>query len=49
MRNLRTVWIPLERSTERLADHGGTALFYALSGMFFCLFAFAIWYCPRHL
>jgi len=49
MRNLRTVFVPLERSSDRLEDRGGTALFYAMSGMFLCLFVFALWYCPRHL
>ncbi len=49
MRNARTTFIPLERTAERFDDHGGAALFYTMSGMFLCLFAFALWYCPRHL
>jgi hypothetical protein len=50
MRNARSTYIPLERSSERLLDdRGGTALFYTMSGMFFSLFLFALWYCPRHL
>jgi hypothetical protein len=27
----------------------GSALFYGLSGAFIALFAFVLWYCPRHL
>jgi len=49
MRNARSTYIPLERSSDVLDDKGSTALFYAMSGMFLCLFAFALWYCPRHL
>jgi hypothetical protein len=49
MRNARSTYIPFERSSDRLDDKGGTALFYTMSGMFFCLFLFALWYCPRHL
>jgi hypothetical protein len=49
MRNARSTYIPLERSSDRLDDKGGTALFYTMSGMFLCLFLFALWYCPRHL
>ena len=49
MRNARTDFDPLGRSGDRLDDRGGTALFYSMSGMFFGLFVFALWYCPRHL
>jgi len=49
MRNARSTYIPFERSSDQLDDRGGTALFYTMSGMFFCLFIFALWYCPRHL
>jgi hypothetical protein len=49
MRNARTDFAPLGRSSDRLDDRGGTALFYTMSGMFLSLFVFAIWYCPRHL
>jgi len=49
MRNARSTYIPLERSSDTLDDRGGTALFYAMSGMFLCLFVFALWYFPRHL
>ena len=34
---------------RRSKEPGGSALFYAMSGLFFALFAFVLWYCPRHL
>lgn len=49
MRHARATFDTLHGSSARVEDHGGTALFYAMSGLFFALFTFAIWYCPRHL
>jgi len=49
MRHARATFETLNASHSRLDDNGGTALFYTMSGLFFALFAFAIWYCPRHL
>jgi len=49
MRHARATFESLQAARERLDDRTGTAVFYAMSGLFFGLFAFAIWYCPRHL
>jgi len=49
MRNARSTYIPLDRPSDQVDDGGGTTLFYAMTGMFVCLFTFALWYCPRHL
>jgi hypothetical protein len=49
MRRGRAVTFSLDPPDGRIADNAGTVLFYAMSGMFFCLFTFALWYCPRHL
>ncbi|HYK53526.1 MAG TPA: hypothetical protein VEV38_08350 [Candidatus Eremiobacteraceae bacterium] len=49
MRHARATFETLHASHARIDDRGGAALFYAMSGLFFALFAFAIWYCPRHL
>jgi hypothetical protein len=38
-----------DHTAQAVRDNGGAALFYALSGMFSALFAFVLWYCPRHL
>lgn len=49
MRHARATFQTAHTSADRLDDRGGTALFYTMSGLFFGLFAYAIWYCPRHL
>lgn len=49
MRHARATFETLHTSDNRIDDRGGAALFYAMSGLFFALFTFAIWYCPRHL
>jgi hypothetical protein len=49
MRHVRTSFQTAHAATDRLDDRGGTALFYTMSGLFLTLFAYAIWYCPRHL
>jgi hypothetical protein len=49
MRHARATFETLHGSHSRIDDRDGAALFYAMSGLFFALFAFAIWYCPRHL
>jgi len=49
MRHARATFETLHASHSRIDDRGGAALFYAMSGLFFALFTFAIWYCPRHL
>lgn len=37
------------RAVDGRIDGGGSALFYTMSGLFFALFMFVLWYCPRHL
>jgi len=49
MRRARATFETLGASSNRIDDQGGAALFYTMSGLFFALFVFAIWYCPRHL
>ncbi len=49
MRHARATFETLGTASNRIDDQGGAALFYAMSGLFFALFTFAIWYCPRHL
>ena len=49
MRHARATFDTVHASAGRVDDHDGAALFYTMSGLFFALFAFAIWYCPRHL
>src|SRR5690242_7847110 len=49
MRHARATFDTVHARPGRADDHDGAALFYTMSGLFFALFAFAIWYCPRHL
>lgn len=49
MRHARATFQTIHAAPERLDDRGGAALFYTMSGLFFALFTYAIWYCPRHL
>lgn len=48
MRHARAT-LPTHAAANRLDDGGGAALFYTMSGLFFALFAYVIWYAPRHL
>ena len=49
MRNARPLFARPVAAGERFGDQGGGALFYTMSGLFLALFAFVLWYCPRHL
>jgi hypothetical protein len=49
MQHAPPAFVPLHIDDVRRQDRGGTALFCALSGAFLSLFAFVLWYCPRHL
>jgi len=49
MRRTSTAYVPLHADDLRRGDQDGTTLFYAMSGIFLSLFAFVLWYCPRHL
>ena len=49
MRRTMPARIPMLAAEQRRTESDGAALFYAMSGAFLSLFAFALWYCPRHL
>lgn len=49
MRRSHASWATPRIDGIRISDGGGAALFCVLSTAFVCLFAFVLWYCPRHL
>ena len=50
MNRSRAAVVPYQRDeTTQRDDGGGAALFYLLSGSFFGLLTFVLWYVPRHV